>query len=155
MHDIVNTRDTVCVKDILKTSRPGKNSIAISFQAFPENEGLCVYSTLKEYISQTDEYRKALNTSKLFISHGQPFKAVCSSTISRWLKETLKLAGIDTTIFKGHSYRSASTSKADDLGVSVDVILRAANWASTGTFSKYYKKKICDDGAFAQAVLSV
>ena len=64
------------------------------------------------------------------------------------------MAGIDTSIFKGHSYRSASTSKADGLGVSMDVILKAANWARASTFSKFYKKQTCDDGAFARAVLS-
>lgn len=45
--------------------------------------------------------------------------SVSSSTIARWLKEVLHLAGIDTSIFKAHSYRSASTSAAFSCGISL------------------------------------
>lgn len=142
-----------CVMDILKTSRPGRSSIVVSFKAFDENEALCVCRTLKEYIKMTEESRTHLNTSRLFISYGRPFKAVCSSTLSRWLKTVLSLAGINTTIFQGHSFRSASTSKAESMGVSIEMILKTANWASSGTFSKFYQKEICNDKPFATAVL--
>ena len=38
-------------------------------------------------------------------------------TIACWLKETLKLAGIDVPMFTGHSVRGASISAAASVGV--------------------------------------
>ena len=35
--------------------------------------------------------------------------------MSRWLKELVGQAGIDTTVFKGHSVRGAATPKAKAL----------------------------------------
>ena len=49
---------------------------------------------------------------QLLISHIEPHREVKNCTISRWLKDMLNLSGIDTTQFKEHSTRSASTSKA-------------------------------------------
>ena len=48
--------------------------------------------------------------------------AVGSSSLSRWLKTVLSLAGIDSTVYTGHSFRSASTSKASRLGIPLDTI---------------------------------
>ena len=43
------------------------------------------------------------------ISFKKPHKRVTQKTISRWFKTSLKLAGIDTNVFKGHSIRSAAS----------------------------------------------
>jgi len=108
------------VNSLLKSSKPGRSSIVITLPASPENEKLCVHSTLSHYINRTTSVRQSLNTSKLFISYGKPYKAVIStSALSRWLKDMLSIAGIDTSIFKGHSFRGASASKAVSLGVSL------------------------------------
>jgi hypothetical protein len=48
---------------------------------------------LKEYLKQTHELRA--NTRQLFISYIKPYKAVSTSTISRWIKVVLQRAGID------------------------------------------------------------
>ena len=54
----------------------------------------------------------------------QPEKEVCSSDISRWLKENLVLAGVTKIVeFGGHSTRSASTSKVELSGLSVKKVL--------------------------------
>ena len=57
-----------------------------------------------------------------------PHKAVSVQTISRWLKQCLELAGIDTAVYKGHSFRHASTSKAKSVGVSIDDIFLTGGW---------------------------
>ena len=86
-------------------------------------------------------FRELIPTNRPFVSFGKPHKAMCASTIFRWLKLALKNAGINTTLFTGHSYRAASISKANNLGVSLDVILRTADWTHSGTFCKFYKKE--------------
>ena len=60
-------------------------------------------------------------------------KLVASCTIAIWLKKTLRLAGIDVSIFPGHSVRSASTSAAAAAGVTMNDIMQAADWSSEGS----------------------
>ena len=66
-----------------------------------------------------------------------------SSTIARtarWLKVCLKNAGVDTSKFQAHSVRAAATSKACLSGLTVEDILKAADWSSKGVFQKFYCK---------------
>ena len=72
----------------------------------------------------------------------------------RWLKLSLENAGIDTNIFTGHSYRLASTSKANNLGVSFEVTLRTADWKHSGTFRKFYKKEVSDKDMYSRTILA-
>ena len=57
-------------------------------------------------------------------------------------KNVLKLAGIDISVFKPHSIRSASTSVAHKCNVSIDVILKAAGWSNESTFRKFYNRPV-------------
>ena len=52
------------------------------------------------------------NETRLFISYLKKCNAVSVKTIFIWMKTSLKEAGIYTSIFQGHSIRSASSSKA-------------------------------------------
>ena len=79
-----------------------------------------------------------MNTNPLFIAHCKPHKPVTSSTIARWLKEIMKEAGIDTSIFKAHSCRGAAVSAAKDHGVAVADIMKTADWSREITFTRYY-----------------
>ena len=74
------------------------------------------------------------NESRLFISFIKPHKAVTSSSIARWLRTILEEAGIDYSIFGAHSTRGASASAAARGGVTLEIILKAANWCSESVF---------------------
>ena len=91
--------------------------------------------------------------SQLFIPFVKPYGPVTSSSIARWLKETLLKAGIDTSIFKGHSIRGASTSKAANVGVTIEDILKAADWSAESTFQKFSYKPV-HNSSFARSILS-
>ena len=52
------------------------------------------------------------------------------------------MAGIDITVFTTHSTRSASTSKANNMGLSLKDISKAAGWKGGSTFQKFYKFKV-------------
>ena len=80
-------------------------------------------------------------------------KPVSSSTLARWAKSVLPLAGIDTAIFKLHSKRSPASSAAFNAGVALSNILEAAHWTNESTFTRFYKKAIVNDN-FAKGVLS-
>jgi len=58
--------------------------------------------TLKQYEALTASLRPR-DVTKLFISLVKPHNPVTSATIVRWLSEVLKLAGVDPSIFSGHS----------------------------------------------------
>ena len=54
---------------------------------------------------------------QLLLSYISPHQETTSSTVSKWIKKTLKLTGVnDFDNFGVHSTRSASTSKANLTG---------------------------------------
>ena len=120
---------------------------------FKNHPRICVASALNKYLNYTKNIRG--NTTDLFIALKSPFKAVCTQTISRWLKETLKKSGIDTTTFTGHSTRHASTSCANSKGIDIDTIRSTATWSEgSQIFARYYNRPIqSKESEFAQAVL--
>ena len=67
---------------------------------------------------------------------------ISKQSIARWIKEMLSLANIDINIFKAHSTRSASTSKAERLGLRVEEIMKQGNWSTKSTFENFYRKPI-------------
>ena len=121
-----------------KTSGPTKLK-EIFFPAFPQDRRICVIN-YKEY---TAEYRPKQSPSTpdpLFLSIVSPHKPISSTTFARWIKTVLKESGIDTSTFGSHSTRSASTSAAQKLGVSVSDILKVADWSREATVIKFYHK---------------
>lgn len=112
----------------------------ISVPAWRENVSICPVACLEAYILNTATVRNAVNNHQLFIGSTKPFKPVTSSTISRWLKDQLKEAGVDTAIFSAHSTRGAAASKAASAGVCIQAILKQGHWAKESTFAKFYRR---------------
>ena len=52
------------------------------------------------------------------------------------------MAGIDITVFTRHSVSSASASKANNIGLSIKIIQKAAGWKGSSTFRQHYKLPI-------------
>ena len=90
------------------------------------------------YLKKTESLRGS--ESQLLISHVKPFKKVVSSSISRWLLNILKQAGVNTDVFKAHSTRGAATSASVRLGASMRDVLTTAGWSSASTFSSFYHR---------------
>ena len=61
-------------------------------------------------------------------------------TISRWCKSVLSSAGIDTSNFKGHSTRAASSSHLAVNDISIKDIMLSAGWSNERTFQQFYHK---------------
>ena len=62
--------------------------------------------------------------------------------MSRWIKELLRAAGINTNDFGPGSVRAAAVSKADQQGATLDTIMKSAGWTQPSTFTKFYKKTV-------------
>ena len=97
------------VPGLVKASKPHKPRLEIFLPSFPPVASLCVASYLKRYIDVTSSKRNNSSSRNfLFISYIKPHKAVKTSSILRWLKNVLRLSGMDTSQFSAHSTRSAS-----------------------------------------------
>ena len=143
------------IDKLVKQSAPTRDQPSLVIPRYPSDHSLCVASTLEEYIKRTAPLRN--NETQLFISVIRPHKKVSKASISRWIKIVMEAAGIDTSVFKPHSTRAASTSKAASCDVPINSILKAACWKSDCVFHRFYNKDIeshreCTD--FGNAILS-
>jgi len=134
---------------LLRHSRPGVSQKLLT--PYPHNQELCVVTFLKKYIQDTESLCDG--ETILFLSYVKPQKRISTDTFGRWIKTVMMLAGIDTTIFKAHGCRAASTSKAHGANVPVDVVLQTAGWSRADTFSIFYNKPISNMLVFADRVL--
>lgn len=135
---------------LLKTSRVGHN-FSLKLEHF-EKEELCTMHTLMHYIKRTRKCRQSRNVLISYVT----YKSVSTSTVARWLKFVLNSSGINTDIFKAHSFRGASTSAALNKGCSLNLILKTADWKSDKVFKKYYYRHSVSNKqlTYADAVFS-
>jgi len=126
---------------LTKNGRQGKPPPVIELLPYEKDSNLCVCRTIDLYLERTKGWRDS-SKHQLLLSFKNPHNEVTTSTVSGWLKEILKLSGIDINIYKGHSTRSASTSKAKSLGISTKNILERAHWSGKSTFQKHYYKQV-------------
>lgn len=127
----------------LKHFNKRKNVQLLEFDKF-SNTRLCIVKCLKDYVNRTSDHR---TNDQFLLCHKKPYQPASKDTVSRWLKEVMKSAGIDTNIFLAHSVRSASTSKACKLDVPIETILNSAGWSNAHTFQKFYFRDIVGEEA--------
>ena len=109
----------------LKHTKRGKLSPPVTYYPIACEPDLCPVTTLNHYITHTKTWREGLEGGhQLLLSTLMSHKPVCKSTIARWVKEVLKLSGIDIMCFEAHSSRSAATSKAKVGCLKVEDILK-------------------------------
>ena len=141
--DLKLTDNAACfyVKELVKQSRPGHVGTTVKLSAYPPDRRLCVVKCLQHYLNRTKNLRKP-EESHLFISFRRPYARVSKDTISRWIRTVMELAGVDTTTYKPHSTRAASTSALETSSVPISDILNAAGWTQEETFRKFYNKPV-------------
>ena len=125
------------VVDLLKHSTPRHKQQPISFPCYP-------YKTISHYLTIQNTLQ-APTIDNVFHCHRKPYGPASSDTLSRWVKDTLQLAGIDTGRFTAHSCRAASTSKADSKGIPLKHILMAGQWSKKTNFYRFYCRMIETD----------
>lgn len=149
-----NNKYIIKISDQIKTSAINRLQPTLMLPYFDEKPAICPARTLEYYLSMSAEKRNS-DCDFLFISIKRPFKSVCSQSLSRWIKGTLKESGIDTTIFSAHSTRHASTSAARRLGVSIDLIKKTAGWTGNSeAFAKFYNREVSSNSteSFARSL---
>ena len=129
---------TFAFHQLTKTSRPGKTK-EVHYFPLKRDVDLCPVATLDDYIQRTDGPRKVdPSKSQLFLSVVKPFNPVTKATIARWVKS---LIGVGHQ-FGAHSIRGAVSTAACMGGMSVEDIIRIADWSSDSVFKAFYYKPI-------------
>jgi integrase len=144
---------TFTLSKVIKQSRAGKTPPVIELRAYPIDRRLCVVTVLREYLKRR-EIKAPRKENKLFIAHVRPHEGVSRDTISRWIKNIMVRAGIDTETFKAHSTRAAAASKAKAMDIPIADIMQTAGWSRASTFGKFYKKPV-ETRRVAHAVLQM
>ena len=141
---------------LAKQSKPGQGLKDLFFPSLPHNPILCPVGTLREYIDQTKQFRENKDGDQkdsLFLTTTGGHNLATCATIARWIKSALTRVGIDTSIFKAHSVRGATTTAAAMAGISIPEILEAGDWSTQLVFERFYYRPT--KPAFGQVVLSM
>ena len=133
-------RYRITIDEKLKQTKPGRHLKPLELRVFEEDNKICVYEHLKEYLERTRQHRR--ENLQLLLSYIKPFRPVGKATISRWVKQVLQSAGIDINKYTAHSSRAASTSHCKAKGLNLCEILAAAGWSNAQTFARYYEKPL-------------
>lgn len=105
---------------------------------------------LTAYFKRTSSLRK--ETKQLLICHTKPHGPASRDTLSRWIKQPMKAAGLNTNAFKPYSTRGVATSAANASLVPLQVIMNSAEWRSDSTFAKFYDQPVQTEHTFAEAI---
>ena len=148
------TKDTVHfeIAKLLKTSKPGKHQGHLELKSYPADQRLCVATCLKQYVKLTEPIRAGHDP--LWLSYNKPFKPVHRDTVSRWIKNVLEKARVNTKVFSAHSARAAAASAAHSNNVPISTIMEAAGWSRESTFQKFYDKPVKDVVNFGDQLVS-
>jgi site-specific recombinase XerD len=131
------------IEVLTKGKTPSKPHLSLVLKEFEANPNLDVIKCLRTYLGKTRAWRcSEQQKSQLFLSFIDKHRSVLSCTLAGWLKSIMDAAGVDTTTYKAHSTRAASTSKAQLQGLSVEQIVKQGNWTKAKTFQKFYFKHI-------------
>ena len=78
------------------------------------------------------------------MSFTKPHKSVSPATLSRWVRDILSEAGVDTSVWGAHSGRAASAAHLSKIkNLSHLQMCKLGDWStSSGIFKKFYLKYI-------------
>ena len=111
-----------------------------------EDEDLCPVKTTYQFVTKTAHLRKDLpEDHTLFLayidSNQKPTMSVRPTTVANWVKAAMGKAGIDIKDYQAHSIRAASSTKAVELGYSIQDVKKHVNWSlNSNTFENFYYK---------------
>ncbi len=114
---------------------------SVFMDCIPDRPNVCPVVATKEYMLRTQEFRDREDKhlrNLLFISLDSRHCNVKVGTVSRWLRQAMELAGIDTSSFKAHSIRGASASRLVQRGCNIQQIMKRGRWKSDSVLRRFY-----------------
>ena len=89
--DIKINRVIFYIPNVIKNTARSFHPQPIELKAYNKDESICPVRTVIEYIKATEKYRKSEN----IIINYHKYSIVTTQTVSRYIKQTLKAAGIN------------------------------------------------------------
>ena len=137
----MRTRDRDIIFEITDSTKTDLDQVIV--KEYTTESYLDPVNCLQTYVTATQSSRSPEGLpDQLFLAMNQPHNPVKPCTIARWLTSVMESSGIDTSRYKAHSVRSASTSKAKTKGLSCSQVIKLAHWSNVGTFKTFYLKEI-------------
>ncbi len=134
----------------------------VNLQALPRKEAdpaivlLCPVCALRIYVDRTQSFR---TSNQLFVCFGgqQKGKAVSKQRLTHWIVEAIVLAYQARCLpcplgLRAHSTRDIASSWALVRGASIADICKAAGWATTNTFARFYN--LCIEPVSSRVLVS-
>ena len=126
--------------EVLTPFRKGKPLDNFDYRSYTDKKLRIIYCLSKD-LTRRDKHVGS-NTAQLIITPKKPFKGASIDTIRRWVKDIFILNNIID--FSPLCYRVGSTSKAKNMEVNIDEILRRACWKNHKNFFICYDKVITE-----------
>jgi len=119
---------------------------------------VCAARALRDYAALTRDQRHPAHPSVfLALARSGPDKVhmpIDAKTIAQEIRRAMAAAGIDTSHFKPHSIRGASSTKAVEAGESIDDVAQFGRWRSTSVFKQFYLRATNVRLAVATSILT-
>ena len=122
-----------------KQCRMGHSKVDIFLPCLHENRRLDPVRALRLYIKRTVPDG---NCASLFLTMGKIKKQPAARTMSKWLVQVIESVPGAVGRVKAHSTRQAATSVAFESGVSLDEIVKSADWSSSSVFCHHYLREM-------------
>ena len=116
----------------------------LTYHKYEAEQKLCIVNSLQSYLEKRNHLVNGY-VRELLITYGKPHKPASRDSVGRWIKNELTNAGVDRTVFKPHSCRSASVSKAKVNDVPTSVMLERGCWKRDSTFKKSCYKYVINN----------
>ena len=139
--DINIQQVTFCIPKVLKNTTTMFHPKPIILQPFLADERICPVKNIVEYIKASEKFGKSKN---LLLSYygDEPIE---TQTICRYVKLTLKAAGINTKIFPAHLTRHASSTGKFMKELSLNGIVKKGGWKSSSSFRRFYNLPVINN----------
>ena len=88
-------------------------------------------------------FRKDQRIQEVALSFSKLSETTSPDSVTRWVNDTMKKAGIDTNKYVTHSCRAAASSfLLHQKQVPLRTVMQSCGWSCAGTFARHYEKDI-------------
>lgn len=148
---MIHGNEEIVFRLVRRLKHNTKGSLQIlQFKEFKLGLRLWVVFTLKHYIARTKYKRKG--EDQLMLGFKPPYQKISSNTLSRWTRELMEWAGLDSEVFTTHSIRSAVSSQMCRINIPIKDIMKKASWKTECVFRQFYQKPLMDKGPSAHGL---
>lgn len=91
---------------------------------------------LSTYVDRTSKLRP--EDGALFLPLRPPYKAITHGTVSNILNEAIRLAGLDTTVYKAKDFRPTGATIQVANGFDHNVVMKMGRWKTSTVFFEHY-----------------